>query len=238
MLIDVAYIESAKLELNFNISKSKCMIFCCSGNKIFSDISFSIGEISLQIVDSFKYLGFIIKNNMSNSNDIDRARNRFYQEFNAILRKFSFANVRIKLFLFSQYCLQLYGAELWFFNKQSKSSFKQFSVGYHKAIKKIQGLSYHESNHYACQEAKLYIFEHLVNKIKILFVMRLLSKPCNFLRNLLSFFTVSSVAYKEVCELLWHKYDIDSLEDNDKAAIIARIGYIQNHESQLRVAWE
>ena len=238
ILIDVAYTESAKLELNFNINKSKCMIFCCSGKKVFNDINFNIGEIALQNVDSFKYLGYIIKSNMSNSDDIDRARNRFYQEFNAIIRKFSFANISVKLFLFSQYCLQFYGTELWFFNKQSKSNLKQFSIGYHKAIKKIQGLSYHESNHYACQEAKLYTFEHLVNKVKILFIMRLIRNPCYFVKNLLSFLTVSSVLYEEVCDLLWRKYDIDSLEDNDKAAIIARIAYIQNHESQLRVAWE
>ena len=140
--------------------------------------------------------------------------------------------------MFSQYCLQFYGAELWFYNRHSKGNLKQFSVGYHKAVKKILGLSYHESTHYACQEAKLYTFEHLVNKFKILFVMRLICSPCNFIRNLLSFLTVSSVLYNEICELLWCKYDVDSLEDNDKAAIMSRISYVQNHEPQLRVAWE
>ena len=105
---------SAKLELKFNIDKSKCMIFCCSGNKVFNDISFNIAEISLQKVDSFKYLGFIINSNMSNSYDIDRARNRFYQEYNAMLRKFNFSSVRVQLFLFSQYCLQLHGVDLLF----------------------------------------------------------------------------------------------------------------------------
>ena len=64
ILIDVAYTDSTKLELNFNINKSKCMIFSCSGNKVCNDISFNIGEISLQKVDSFKYLGFIINSNM------------------------------------------------------------------------------------------------------------------------------------------------------------------------------
>ena len=84
----------------------------------------------------------------------------------------------------------------------------------------------------------MYTFEHLVNKNKILFVIRLINNPCNFIRNLLPFLTVSSVLYNEVCELLWQKYEIDSLEDNDKAAIIARISFVQNHEPQLRVAWE
>ena len=236
-LIDIAYAESRKLELNFNIDKSKCMIFPYQGSNVCKDICFSIGELALQIVDSFKYLGFIVNSKMHNTDDIDRARNKFYQEFNVILRKFSFADKRVKLFLFSQYCLQLYGAELWFYNKNAKSNLKQFSVGYHKAIKKILGLSYHESNHYACQEAKLYTFDHLINKFKILFVMRIFTNPCSFIRSLLSFIRVSSVMYNEVCELLSNTYDIDSLEDNDKDAILARISYVQNHESQLRVEW-
>ena len=238
ILIDIAYSESYKLELNFNISKSKCLIFCTSGRKVFVNLTFNIGDVNLEIVESFKYLGFIVNSKMSNSDDVDRARNRFYQEFNSIIRKFSFADVKVKLFLFSQYCLQLYGAELWFYNKNSKRSFRDFSVGYHKAIKKILGVSYHESNHYSCQEAKLYTFEHLVNKSKILFLVRLMNNPCSFIRKIVPFLAVSSVLYSEVCELLWNKYDIDSLEDNDKAAIISRIGYVQNHEPQLRVAWE
>ena len=68
--------------------------------------------------------------------------------------------------------------------------------------------------------------------------MRLICNPCNFIRNLLSFLTVSSVLYNEICELLRVKYDVDSVEDNDKAAIMSRISYVQNHEPQLRVAWE
>ena len=237
ILIDIAYSESFKLELNFNVNKSKCIIFRTSGHKAFENLTFNIGQLKLEIVESFKYLGFIINSKMSNSEDIDRARHRFYQEFNSIVRKFHFADVNVKLFLFSQYCLQLYGAELWFHNKNSKGSFKHFSVGYHKAIKKILGISYHESNHYSCQEAKLYTFEHLINKSKILFLVRLMNNPCSFIRKLIPFLTVSSVLYGEVCDLLWNKYDIDSFEDNDKAAIISRIGFIQNHEPQLRVEW-
>ena len=110
-LINIAYDESVKLELNFNVNKSKCMIFCCTGNKAFKDICFNIGELALQTVDSIKYLGFILNSKMSNADDVDRARNKFYQEFNVILRKFSFANENVKLLLFSQYCLQLYGME-------------------------------------------------------------------------------------------------------------------------------
>ena len=212
------------------------MVFNSIGRKPYSNLSFYIGDRTLEVVGSFKYLGFIISNDLSDSNDIDRTRNKFYQEFNVILRKFSFANIRVKLYLFTQFCLQFYGAELWFNNKYSTASLKQFGIGYHKAIKKILGLSYHESNHFACQESNLYTFEHLINKIKILFVLRLIYKPCNFIKRNSSYFNVSSVKYREVMDVLQSKYNIDSITDNDKEAIIARIGFVQNHEPQSREA--
>ena len=237
ILINIAYSEAVELELSFNTNKSKCMTFYSEGRKPYANLSFHIGDKVLENVNSFKYLGFIINNNLSNSGDIDRARNKFYKEFNVILRKFSFACSRVKLYLFTQYCLQLYGAELWFNNKRSAASLKQFEIGYHKAIKKILGLSYHESNHYACQEANLYTFEHLINKIRIMYVIRLFCKPCSFIKKIEFYLSVSSVLCNEVSSLLKSKYDIDSLHDNDKEAIIARLGFVQNHEPQLRQAW-
>ena len=154
-----------------------------------------------------------------------------------MLRKFSFTDNKVKLFLFKQYCLQFYGPELWFGCNKSLTAGHQFAVGYHKAIKKLLGLSYHESNHYACQEAGLYMFEHLINRIKISFASRILSKPCYFIGKNLDFFKLSSVMIREVCEILQLKYQIDSLLDNDFDAILARISYVQNHEPQTRTSW-
>ena len=95
----------------------------------------------------------------------------------------------------------------------------------------------HESNHFACQEANLLTFEHLINKIKIMNVRRVLINPCEFLRRVEPFLSVYSVIYKEAYNLLALKYDIDSLIQNDKAAIMARIGFVQNHENQMRGPW-
>ena len=237
ILIDIAHLEACRLDLKFNTEKSKCMIFRSFNKKISDSLSFKIGDNHVEIVKSFKYLGFILNCNLFNADDIDRARNKFYQEFNSILRNFNFADIQVKLYLFSQYCLQLYGAELWFENTHSKGNLDNFAIGYHKAIKKLIGVSYKESTHYACQEARLYTFEHFINKIKILYVRRLMVNPCEFLRRVNPFLSVSSVLYREVDDLLQHKYDIDSLLDNDKDAIVARLGYIQNHEPQMRTSW-
>ena len=101
-----------------------------------------------------------------------------------LLRKFGSAEKNVKLFLFKQYCLQFYGGELWFGPVKSKVVFKQFEVGYHKAIKKLLNISTHESNHYACQESNLFTFRHLINKMKITAAVRFIQTPCNFIRKL------------------------------------------------------
>ena len=137
---------------------------------------------------------------MSNDDDINNVRNKFYREFNSMIRKFHFTESQIKLYLFKHYCLQLYGAELWFGSKGSSGSIKQFAIGYHKAIKKILNLSYHESNHYACQESNLFTFEHLTNKIKIITGRKIIDEPCDFIYKATDYMVISSVMLQDIYE--------------------------------------
>ena len=237
-LIDIAHKEANELNLSFNIGKSKCMIFRYSGYKRTVNKSFTIGDTPLKVVTSFEYLGYIINNDMRNNDDIDKSRNKFYKQFNVILRKFSFADIRIKVFLFQQYCIQFYGSELWFNNKGSLSNLKQFATGYHKAIKKMLGVSTHESNHFACQETRLLTFENQINKDKILFALRLKTSLCSFICKIRPFLSVFSMLFRNVSDIMFSKYDIDFLTDNDRDAIIARIYFVQRHEPQMRGPWE
>ena len=195
-----------------------------------------ISSENIETVESVKYLGFIISNDLRNESDVDRALKKFYIEFNQILRKFHFADSSIKIFLFKQYCMQIYGAELWFGFK-SKRLLTQFGVGFHKAIKKLLGLSPHESNHYACQQANLLLFDHLINKLMICAIFRFLKTPCKFIEKNVSYLNISSILLKEVREKFDSVYGCDSLFDNDLMAIISRIHYIQNHETQMRTSW-
>lgn len=238
MLIDVAYDEACLLELSFNYSKSKCLIFKHSRDRRDPVGTFVIGNSSIEVVTTFKYLGYMLNNRLTNVDDISKTRDRFYKEFNCILRKFSFADIRVKLFLFKSYCIHLYGCELWFYNHQSLSCLKSFAVAYHKAIKKLLDLSYHESNHFACQEAQLLTFENLINKMQIFNVLRVIDGSCNFIGRVSGFLSVCSVLYKETYEVLAKKYSIYSLKENDKDAIMSRIWFVQNHEPQMRLGWE
>ena len=60
MLIDIADNEAKILQLNFNTSKSKCMIFKHPKGKAIVKRSFIIGGSTMETVKSFKYLGYII----------------------------------------------------------------------------------------------------------------------------------------------------------------------------------
>ena len=113
----------------------------------------------------------------------------------------------------------------------------QFAVGYHKAIKKLLGLSSHESNHFVCQEASLFTFEHLLNKIKVLTCLRISKYPCIFVEKVAYFLDISSVFVNEIREVFLNKYEIEKLLEQDNDAIISRLQFVQNHEGRMREGW-
>ena len=238
MLLDIAYEEALKLELEFNANKSKVIVFNHCKKTTEVKKNFVLGGRQVEFARTIRYLGYEIVDTLCNENDINCKMRKFYAEFNQILRKFNNLDVNTKLFLFKQYCLQIYGSELWFSRKRSGNNIKQFAVGYHKAIKKILGLSYHESNHYACQEAGVYTFENLMNNNKIQFMFRLHIKPCNFIKKLWSYLSVSSEFFREVNHIACKKYGINDLLDNDIDAVKSRIYFVQNHETPMRGAVE
>ena len=238
-LINLTNVLASKLTLTFNYEKTKIMIFRYHGFRAEYSMkdSFMINGHSVEVVKTIKYLGYIISDNMNCTEDVNRVKNKFYAEFNVILRTFNFADNDIKLLLFKQYCMQFYGSELWFGGKKLNQELKQFAVGYHKAIKKLIGLSTHESNHFACQEANLLLFGHMLNKLKISAFYRFMTKSCTFVHKTGIFLKVSSVLAESVREILHKEYDVISLFDNDVNAIFSRIHFTQNNETQMRESW-
>ena len=98
------------------------------------------------------------------------------------------------------------------------------------------GISYRESNHFACERANMLMFYYLLNKNKIYFIKNLSKRPCILIEKLMTFLDISSKFIQEAYEILKTKYQIESIKENDKDAILVRIFYIQNHETQMRRA--
>ena len=234
ILINEALKEANNLKLTFNKDKSKWMVFRATSGKQDYLMNIKMDNETVERVYEFKYLGYIIRSDLANTDDMQRALKKFYCEFNSILRNFSFTDSKVKLFLFKYYCLQIYGADLWIGNKGCAAIMKKFSVAYHKAIKKLLNLSTHESNHYACQEAEMLTFEHFINKKRFMTVLRMFQSPCVSVAKNLPFFKVSSSFFSEISDIFFKKYSIDDLVNNDKDAIISRIWFVQNHEETMR----
>ena len=202
ILIDEVNQLTLKLGLSVNKEKTKCMVFKTSKLKSEPSKHFQIDNKDIEYVNTIKYLGFMLQSDLNDYEDINRVLRKFYIEFNCLLRKFSLSGKEVLLYLFKQYCLQFYGAELWICSNRCISIFKQFGIGYHKAIKKIIGVSSHESNHYVCQEACLFTFEHHINKIKISTAYRLMKDPCSFFAKIDTFMCFSSAFYSDVNNML------------------------------------
>ena len=113
-ILDVCNLSAKSLKLSFNTKKSVCMKFKKNIKKFYEPLSsnFKLGTDMLQNVNEVVYLGFNITSNMCNSNDIIRERNKFYNRFNSILRKFHSVNLDVFLVLFKSFCFSFYGCEL------------------------------------------------------------------------------------------------------------------------------
>ena len=101
-LIDKAYSEALDIDLKFNYVKTKCMVFR-SGGGMEDDGSiqnFKINENNVEFVNSVQYLGYIISKDFKCNDDITHARNKFYAQFNMLLRKLHFSDSNVKMFLF------------------------------------------------------------------------------------------------------------------------------------------
>ena len=64
-------------------------------------------------VDSFKYLGCFLTENMCDADDIERSMRSFNKSFGILFRKFYSLDIEPFYSLFSSYCTSFYGSELW-----------------------------------------------------------------------------------------------------------------------------
>ena len=78
--------EASSMDLEFNFEKTKVMkfnsLFCKSDGMLNKPLV--IDDRPIHFVKIFKYLGFMIADNLSNNEDIARVKRKFYSEFNSV----------------------------------------------------------------------------------------------------------------------------------------------------------
>ena len=126
---------AAEYDLTFNGSKSKLIIFSKNSSNI-PDPCLKINGDIIKKVDRGIHLGNIL-NTVKEFDCIDTGTNKFNCSVNMFLSRFKtcYANTRIKLF--QQYCMSLYGSQLWpLWHKSINNVCTQWNI----AIRRVLGL--------------------------------------------------------------------------------------------------
>ena len=135
-LLDNAYAYGCDYDILFNSKKSQLMIF--DTMKLGYDRHIILGEAPLTVTNSYKYLGHIITDNLSDEADLEDKERGLYRRCNALLRTFHFCSDEVKNKLFTCYCSNVYLCSLWV--KFRKSAMHHFIVSYNNAFRIVHGL--------------------------------------------------------------------------------------------------
>lgn len=120
-MIDDLQTYCLKWSLCANLDKSKVMIFR-TGSRIPSNLRFNFGESSLEIVNSYKYLGIVLTYNLSIkkhlSSKLSSAKLAINSQWSKFLNhpKISKEN-KLKIFNAASLSIMLYSAEVWGYRK-------------------------------------------------------------------------------------------------------------------------
>lgn len=213
-----------------NVGKTKLMMFNSKRKNVNKNVSLFMNNNVIETVFSYKYLGCIITTDLSNNLDMDRMKLSFNKCAGLFFRKFNSADLSVKMNIFSSLCLSFYGSELWSSRNKCIGDFKQLSIYYHAALKKILGIPRYFSNHYACEILNMMTFEHFVNFkiLKFYFLLNKCNSPC--FTQLKIYFMRMSNFREEVEEMAYLKYNLRDILGNDFDAIVSRIYFVQRNE--------
>ena len=135
-------------DVKFNPIKSVVMVFRSKRLKGVNLPTFRINGDILEEVNSYRYLGHIFTQDLTDDLDIDRQYRKIYVQGNIIIRTFYMCSLDVKVKLFKTYCTPLYTAQLWWNYK--KSSINKLYRAYHNVFKLFLGVSKFESTSMLC----------------------------------------------------------------------------------------
>ena len=124
-------------DILYNVTKSQLMLF--DTLKIGNNTGIKLGSMVMNYVSSYKYLGHIICNNLSDDEDIKSKLRCLYGRSNILLRKFYFCSKSVKHKLFMSYLSSVYLCSLWI--KYSSRVYNSFRVAYNNAFRILLKLS-------------------------------------------------------------------------------------------------
>ena len=229
-IVDIVYMMSVELCLSLNVRKTQYIVFVNDIGKRKYDFSLFIDGRKVERVYDCKYLGIRLCDDFSLTVDIEKCHKTFLGQFNSMFYKFNFVGRDQLIFLFNAFCMSFYGIDLWHECFVHPRALKEISIAYHKALKRITGLSMYHNNHDAAMLSGQLLMKHLVMSRAISLLFRLSFSDSICLLDLRNYFMYDSIMSKNIRNNLKNTYEIESIFENSLCAIKSRIMFVQNNE--------
>ena len=143
-LLDICFDVGAGLDIIFNETKCKIMIFKSKSYRKCIVPRFRMGQNVLKVCTTYKYLGHFISNSRSDKFDIARQCRSIYAKGNSLVRTFYRCSDLVKVNLFKSYCSSMYTCYLW--SNYTQSELRKLAVSYHSVFKKLLNYPRNTSN--------------------------------------------------------------------------------------------
>ena len=229
LLLDELNSQLEAMDLLINFEKSSYIVFRGKRRLKFQPVVFLSGK-TLKKVNSLRYLGVVLTDDLSLDLDIERAMNSFLTQFYSMYNRFYFVDKNTLYFLFKNFTTSFYGVNLWFDYKLSEKSLSKISVSFHRAVKRIAGMNIWNSNHVACEKVGINVFRHLMNKRMLKHLCSLLCSEVSFFKRHRLFFWSSSNIKRTLDRVFIEKYSIPFFLRSDFDALLARIDFVERNE--------
>ena len=216
-------------KLIINKNKSKCMIFKRNVRSLRNVDSVTLDGDKFEVVDQYKYLGYILQNNLTDSSDLNLRLKTFYAKFNWLFRNFSKVSLEAFYFLFNAFCIPDYGVALWNIGEcLKKQIYKSFEVAFSNALKKMLNVPVSTSSHAVANVFNQLLFTHYVTFNQVRYFKRIL-KSVNPILRISHFMIKDGFLYRALDKRMKDVYSCNILA-NDLSILKARVFWVQNHE--------
>ena len=135
-LINICCVYSIEIDLNFNATKSYCMIFTPRNYKRFIPPHY-LNKLPVLYTDSIKYVGYTFSStcNIWDDNDMLKLMQMLYCRSKRLVRLFSKCSKPVLLELCKSFCTVFYCSYFW--TNYKKTTFSKIRVAYNNVYRKI-----------------------------------------------------------------------------------------------------
>ena len=121
----------------FNSLKSVCMCIKPLKYKLARIPIIYLAGAAMQYVNNFKYLGYVITDNLVDVQDMQRQLRSIYVKCNMLIYRFNSCTPEVKVQLFQSYCSNFYCSHLW--NCYTQAILNKVKIAFNKGFRHFLG---------------------------------------------------------------------------------------------------